>query len=438
MASTEKIEVAGRVRYAVRLSPSEDASRPRVRIGKVTKKQADTARTHVEQLIACKRTGSAMPPATQEWIASVDRKIRSRLEALGLLESSTGDCERKVGEWADECMRKRSDIKPRTRQNMMQARAFLMEFIGDDDLSLKRFTAGHAKDFRVFLLGKGQAEATVRGGCKRSKQFFASAICHGHITNNPFDNVATANVANEERLVFVDRATLDKVIEACPDDQWRLIFALARYGGLRIPSEIQRMRWDDIDWDRKRFTVQSPKTEHIEGKGHRDVPIFPELVQPLENWQAQHHQGESLVFPTLAKRSNLRAQAHRIIRKAGLQPWARVFQNLRASRETELVEEFPVHVVTDWIGNSPDIAKLHYLSVLETHFQRASEGERQKKGTYMGHTMASSGCQALTPETGDGSEVLEVVGVDSESHQAAICGKSPMARPRGVEPLLPG
>jgi integrase len=236
----------------------------------------------------------------------------------------------------------------------------------------------------------------------------------------------------------VDRPTLDEVIEACPDDQWKLIFALARYGGLRIPSEIQRMRWEDIDWDRMRFTVRSPKTEHIEGKGQRDVPIFPELVQPLKSWQAQRRKGEPLVFPIMAKRSNLRAQAHRIIRNAGLQPWPRVFQNLRASRETELVEAFPVHVVTDWIGNSPDVAKLHYLSILESHFQRASEGDGQSRGTDMEHTMAVRGCQPLTPQNDDPSEVPVGEGIDIESRQVATCDKSHMARPRGVEPLLPG
>ncbi|MCP4376076.1 MAG: hypothetical protein GY794_07890, partial [bacterium] len=35
---------------------------------------------------------------------------------------------------------------------------------------------------------------------------------------------------------------------------------------------------------------------------------------------------------------NLRTQAHRIIKRAGLKPWPKVFQNCRSTRETELVE----------------------------------------------------------------------------------------------------
>ncbi len=82
---------------------------------------------------------------------------------------------------------------------------------------------------------------------------------------------------------------------ACPDDQWRLIFALARYGGLRIPSEIQKLQWADIDWEKSRFTVYSPKTEHVDGKGTRQVPLFPELRPYLESW-AQHRNGDEALI----------------------------------------------------------------------------------------------------------------------------------------------
>lgn len=42
-----------------------------------------------------------------------------------------------------------------------------------------------------------------------------------------------------------------------------------------------------------------------------------------------------------------------------------------ASRETELAENYPIQVVTDWIGNSPEIAMKHYLQTTEEHFARA-------------------------------------------------------------------
>ena len=39
---------------------------------------------------------------------------------------------------------------------------------------------------------------------------------------------------------------------------------------------------------------------------------------------------------------------------------------------TELANEFPIHVVCEWIGNSPDVARRHYLQVAEEHFKKAT------------------------------------------------------------------
>ena len=44
----------------------------------------------------------------------------------------------------------------------------------------------------------------------------------------------------------------------------------------------------------------------------------------------------------------------------------------RSTRETELVEQWPEHVVCAWIGNSKAVAREHYLQVTEEHFERAA------------------------------------------------------------------
>ena len=51
------------------------------------------------------------------------------------------------------------------------------------------------------------------------------------------------------------------------------------------------------------------------------------------------------------------------------------FSAARASRETELANEFPIHVVCEWIGNSMDVARRHYLQVTEEHFQKATSNQ---------------------------------------------------------------
>ena len=58
-------------------------------------------------------------------------------------------------------------------------------------------------------------------------------------------------------------------------------------------------------------------------------------------------------------------------------PWPKLFQNLRSTRETELTETFPLHVVTSWLGNSQLIAAKHYLQVTDSHFQEATQNPTQ-------------------------------------------------------------
>jgi hypothetical protein len=45
---------------------------------------------------------------------------------------------------------------------------------------------------------------------------------------------------------------------------------------------------------------------------------------------------------------------------------------MRASRQTELQREFPLHVVCSWLGNSPFIAQQSYLLVIEDDFAKAA------------------------------------------------------------------
>src|SRR5438876_372101 len=70
---------------------------------------------------------------------------------------------------------------------------------------------------------------------------------------NPFDDLKAAGNPNKERQRFISREDTLRVLDACPDAEWRLIVALSRYGGLRCPSEHLSLAWPDVDWERGRF-----------------------------------------------------------------------------------------------------------------------------------------------------------------------------------------
>jgi hypothetical protein len=129
------------------------------------------------------------------------------------------------------------------------------------------------------------------------------------------------------------------------------------------------LTWADVDWEKGRFRVDSPKT------GERWVPLFPELRPHLEEVYERAPEGTLHVITRYRDSNvNLRSQFATYIRRAGLKPWPKVFHNLRASRETELAAEYPLHVVCGWIGNSTIIAAKHYLQITEADFARAAGG----------------------------------------------------------------
>ena len=119
------------------------------------------------------------------------------------------------------------------------------------------------------------------------------------------------------------------------------------------------------------MTVRSPKTEHHEGRESRQVPIFPELLPHLEEAFELADEGDEFVITRYRSQdANLRTQLQKIIRRAGLEVWQKPWQNLRSSRETELVETFPVHVAAAWLGNTEAVVNKHCLHVTDAHFGR--------------------------------------------------------------------
>jgi len=71
----------------------------------------------------------------------------------------------------------------------------------------------------------------------------------------------------------------------------------------------------------------------------------------------------------------------RLLRRAGVSGWPRLFHSVklqagRASRQTELQREFPLHVVCSWLGNSPRIAQQSYLLVTEDDFAKAARTKK--------------------------------------------------------------
>lgn len=364
-----------------------DGVRRPVRLGKASAKVAEAYKVKIEALASATAGGFSPDEETSRWLTKLEPKMLSRLERAGLVEGSRRRA-RTLKDFLDTLF-KTMHVKAGTATFYGHTKRNLLEFFGAT-APLRTVTPERAELFRTHLRTEEKlSAATVNRRTRVARQFFAKAVKWKLLAENPFGDVKAGSEANKSREFFVTREMADKVLAACPDHEWRLLFALSRYGGLRCPSEHLRLQWSDVLWDQDRFCVRASKTEHHEGGEMRWVPIFPELRPYLEESFAKAAEGATYVITQYRTSNvNLRTQLMRIITRAGLTPWARIFQNLRSTRETELVETIPAHMACAWIGNSEKVARKHYLQVTDEHFRAAAQGTLMKPDGQAAHRTA--------------------------------------------------
>lgn len=405
-----------------------DGKRRSVRLGKVPMKTAEEVKRRVEYIVAAMGSGTALDADTAKWLATIGSDLHARLAATGLVASRAAQMTALLKEFIDAYIAGRTDAKPRTIMNLKMFGERLTAFFGPerDITTVRRSDA----DAWVIHLKANYAAATVGRTIKGARQLFKAACRADIITRNPLDGIKAGSHTDKDRQCFITQEDAQRVIAACPDAEWRLIVALSRYGGLRCPSEHLGLTWTDVDWERERFLVRSPKTEHHEDGGERWVPLFPELRPYLEEVFELAEPGSLHVIT--CKRDfgqNLRTRLAKIIRRAGLTPWPKLFHNLRASRETELAAVYPLHVVCTWIGNSTLIAQKHYLQTTEDDFRRAAKSGAVAVQNRVQQAIASNGT-----ETQAHQKTPEKPGFFRDAAKACETMPSRLVRPEGFEP----
>jgi integrase len=397
--------------------------RQTLRLGKATKHVAHNVKTNVERLIASLAAGQSLDLETTTWVNSLAPKFHERLVRVGLVSPRKGEATKRwrLREFLDKRLTALSHLRPNTQRNVATSARRLEQYFGPDKL-IDEITKGDAEEWRNWLLtrgyrvndkkgnkeSRGLSVATVARDAKRAQEFFQAAVKHRYIESNPFAELKVGSQANESRLFFVPRDWIERILDACPSTEWRLIVALCRFGGLRCPTEVNRLRWQDIDWARERITITSPKTARYPNGGKRVIPLFPELASLLRDAFEQAEAGAEYVITSYrSDQDNLRTQFLRILKRTDITPWPRLFQNLRSTRETELSHEFPIQCVCAWIGNTARVARNHYLQVREADFQKATQKTTHTRpvwGRTEPHRQAGAAENAA-----DSSEVAELI-----------------------------
>lgn len=358
-----------------------DAKRKTVRLGKIDRKGAESICRHVEALLSAKIGGQPIPRDTTNWLPAIGDALRDKLAAVGLIEARAA---RAVGAFLTAYLeQRRGDSKPATAVTIRTVVGDLTQFLSAAT-DLRAVTVERAEAFKKHYQDRKLAQATIYRRLKMAKMLFGHAMKLKLIDANPFADVKSKNHNPPERRHYITPGDTLKLMDAA-NPTWRTIIALSRFGGLRCPSEVLTLKWENVNLATGRMVVQSPKTEHLEGRAERVVPVFAplrpyleeawELANPGEQYVVGGAQGDGYRRASHGANgwvnANVRTTFEKVIRRAGLVAWPKVFHNMRASCETDLMANHPIHVVTAWIGNTPKIALGHYLQTLDADFEKA-------------------------------------------------------------------
>lgn len=418
MASLSRESGCRRIQFAL------GGKRRTLRLGSVPARTAETWRAHLEHLLACQTMGTAPSDETSNWLRGLNDDSYRKLARIGLVTDRRDSASPRLDRFLADYSLERRDLKATTLAAMRQSTTSLQIFFGAGKL-LASFVAADADAWRASLIQGKLAKATVNKRCRYARHFFAVALRRGIVRENPFGHLKGAVAGNPARRAFVPAQTVQRVIDEMPDPQWKLLLALGRWGGLRVPSEALALTWHDVDFAGLRLVVRASKTAHHADGGIRIMPLFPELAQLFQAVFDRSQPGESWVITRYRSAScNLRTQLLRYISRAGVKPWPKLWQNLRASRATELADIYPSHVCAAWLGHTERIADTFYRQVTDEHFRRATAGRSEATQNPTQHPPESDRI-GRKPKNPDCTEMAE----NAESYHtlpsgAASCGQA--------------
>lgn len=346
-----------------------NGKRTTIRLGTGVK-NAQKAAQAIGDLIDSQKAGVDPNPETKGWLEnSASSQICQQLLKKSLIgklpERLTESSEREqysIRMLVSEYIRTRCVGQAHTTiQLYRKAESNLTDCFGDIDI--RKLTLKDGREFWRWLHEeKGFASNTCKQRMRYAQAFFGLAQEDGLIDCNPFKPRGISVSQSSARKEYISEEQISEVIDACPTLEWKLLFKLVRLIPTRIPSEIQDLTWNDVDWNENRILIHSPKTRCI-GKHARWVPLFTSLKPQLQQMYQMRGSNDEPIFRTLSRHTNPGKVGRDILEGAGLPVWANFFNSLRATAQTDLMDQYGLRKACQWGGNSAATAMKTYALV---------------------------------------------------------------------------
>ncbi len=355
-------------------------SRKVVNLGKMSDRQADAAQAHIAGILIRQDRGLPADLDTVDWLESLPLELHNRLAAKGLCEYRCNETEHTVQGLCDHYLAWKRDLAADSLRIYRATAAALCHYFGAGR-EIRRITPADMDDFVQWVYSHGNAETgyktplaatTASRRIQNAKAIFRRAARRDWISLSRwyemFDNVPRQTRTNPDRQYWVEADLVHKVMDHALNNEQRLIFALARWCGLRIPSEILDITWRDVDWEHEKIRIRSPKQSRYAHKRERWVPIWPEVgkflnqqwddspsrrTYVISRYRSRNTSSHSKMFRAACKRMGL-------IKSLSERPWPKLWTNMRSTRATELRLQYPPAVVDYWLNHSEQVSKTHY------------------------------------------------------------------------------
>ena len=125
--------------------------------------------------------------------------------------------------------------------------------------------------------------------------------------------------------------------------------------------------------------MYSPKLDRFERLREREVPLFNEVLSELDKLRSiLGSEGQEFVINRYNNRDTLNlVQPFTVIaERAGIGRIVRPFDNMRASRSTEIHRDYGAKAESVWMGHSKETARECYLMVTDEDYAAAVAGKK--------------------------------------------------------------
>ena len=342
---------------------------------KFDKSTAERLRDAVKTLVYERINDIAVPhKRTKDWIEVAPLEIREKLAKFGFCLVSS---KHTITELWDMFLDGHEFNTESTRRTYIDARKRFDLFFKKPNELIATLTRDRIEQWKVFLLATGRfGHPTIAGTIRKTKTVFNWAKKQKWLTESPLTGVAEGNFRNPAKDREVTMGEYQRLLDACSCQEWRVIVTLARIGGMRL-CEIMVLRWSDIGIGERqdRFRVFSPKLNPHEHLREREVPLFSEVATELDKLRSlPGNEDREYIINRYNNRekTNLVEPFTKIATRAGIGKIVRPFDNMRASRATEIERGYGAKAESVWLGHSQEVAKKSYLMVTEEAYAAAA------------------------------------------------------------------